>query len=379
MKHTAGMIPIYAADNAGICSALYELGGMTVIHDASGCNSTYTTHDEPRWYDMPSMIYISGLTEMDAILGDDEKLITDIAETSAKLHPAFIALCSSPIPAMTGTDFPAIASLLQKRTGIPCFSFRADGMHSYLVGASDAFRVLAETVCLADVEKSADLSVNLLGATPLDFSVNGSVPSMKQWLRQNGFRLVSCFAMGSTLEEIAQAGSASVNLVVSFSGLAAAKVLRRRFGTPYVVGVPFGEAYAAALAAELKAAAQSGRCCTACTHRSGHAAGLAVVGESVSAGSLACAIELETGRPAHVLCTLETDPELLKQGDQTAPEEDDLIRLFPQAAGIIADPLFSPICPTDVSFYPLPHTAFSGRCFQRRTPNLINHKLKRIL
>ena len=53
MKHTAGMIPIYAADNAGICSALYELGGMTVIHDASGCNSTYTTHDEPRWYDMP--------------------------------------------------------------------------------------------------------------------------------------------------------------------------------------------------------------------------------------------------------------------------------------------------------------------------------------
>ena len=43
----AKVISIYAADTSGVCSALYELGGMTVVHDASGCNSTYATHDEP--------------------------------------------------------------------------------------------------------------------------------------------------------------------------------------------------------------------------------------------------------------------------------------------------------------------------------------------
>ncbi|MFR5051076.1 MAG: hypothetical protein ACLTCP_06940 [Ruminococcus bicirculans (ex Wegman et al. 2014)] len=53
----AKVISIYAADTSGVCSALYELGGMTVVHDASGCNSTYATHDEPRWYDRKSMIY----------------------------------------------------------------------------------------------------------------------------------------------------------------------------------------------------------------------------------------------------------------------------------------------------------------------------------
>ena len=36
----AKVISIYAADTSGVCSALYELGGMTVVHDASGCNST---------------------------------------------------------------------------------------------------------------------------------------------------------------------------------------------------------------------------------------------------------------------------------------------------------------------------------------------------
>ena len=67
MKQVAGLISTYSSDEFGICSALYELGGMVVMHDASGCNSTYTTHDEPRWYEMDSMIYISAISEMEAI------------------------------------------------------------------------------------------------------------------------------------------------------------------------------------------------------------------------------------------------------------------------------------------------------------------------
>ena len=61
MKQANAFLPIYTADNSGMCAALYELGGSVVMHDASGCNSTYTTHDEPRWWDFPSGVYISGL------------------------------------------------------------------------------------------------------------------------------------------------------------------------------------------------------------------------------------------------------------------------------------------------------------------------------
>ena len=92
MKQTARIISTYSADTFGVCSALFELGGMVIMHDASGCNSTYTTHDEPRWYDMDSMVYISGLSEMEAIMGDDEKLIGDIVDAANNLHPKFIAI-----------------------------------------------------------------------------------------------------------------------------------------------------------------------------------------------------------------------------------------------------------------------------------------------
>ncbi|MEI3189013.1 MAG: hypothetical protein V8S38_04860 [Lachnospiraceae bacterium] len=96
MRQSYRIIPVYTADVSGVCSALYELGGVTVMHDPSGCNSTYNTHDELRWYDQDSLIFLSGLTEIDAVMGNDRKFINDInTYTARELHPAFIALAGS--------------------------------------------------------------------------------------------------------------------------------------------------------------------------------------------------------------------------------------------------------------------------------------------
>ena len=107
------IIPVYTADVSGVCSALFELGGMTVMHDPSGCNSTYNTHDETRWYEQDSLIYISGLTEIDAVMGNDRKLIDDVIDAANRLHPRFIALCGSPVPFLNGTDFHALARIIE--------------------------------------------------------------------------------------------------------------------------------------------------------------------------------------------------------------------------------------------------------------------------
>ncbi|CAB1250275.1 nitrogenase component 1 [Clostridium sp. MT-14] len=377
MRQTARIISTYTADISGVCSALFELGGMTVIHDASGCNSTYTTHDEPRWYDLDSMIYISALTETEAILGDDNRLIGDIVNTAGELSPRFIAICGSPVAMMIGTDFKAIAKVIGEKTGIPTFGLSTNGMHSYLTGASCALETVVKYFCHGDVARSKDLSVNIIGATPLDFSINGSVESIKRWLAESGFRLVSCMAMGSDLDRISLAGSAHVNLVVSYSGLATAKMLQKQFGTPYVAGVPFGIGFADILAHVLRRAAKSGKSSVPCAERkSGSDGGLTVVGESIFAGSLARAIEVESGRSVRVLCPLETTEELTAEGDVLIPNEDDAARQFALAGSVIADPLYKPICPDDVSFYSLPHEAFSGRCYREQIPNLINRKLK---
>lgn len=362
MKQTSKIISTYSADVFGVCSALFELGGMTVMHDASGCNSTYTTHDEPRWYDMESMVYISGLSELEAILGDDEKLICDIVDAARELNPRFIALAGTPIPAMTGFDYEAAAMVIEERTGIPAFGFATTGMATYVQGASMALAAFARHFP-EEVPKTSDRTVNILGLTPLDFSVNGTDKSIADWLRSRGWRVLSRWAMGSDLEELKQAGGAHINLVVSAAGLEAAKVLEKRFGTPYVVGVPYGGDWSETLGTALDTHSQP--------HSNAEGGGIVVIGEGVTAVSLASAIEMATDRGVRVLCPTDCPAEVLRPKDRLCRFEEELEQALLGAEVVIADPLMEPICPKTARFVALPTEAFSGRIYRDHIPNLV--------
>ena len=370
MKQTARIISTYSADTFGVCSALFELGGMVIMHDASGCNSTYTTHDEPRWYDMDSMVYISGLSEMEAIMGDDEKLIGDIVDAANNLHPKFIAIVGTPIPTMTGFDFTAVAELVEDRTGIPTFGFDTTGMNTYVQGAAKAFEGIARRFVKRDVEKTEHLSANILGLTPLDFSVNGSDASMVKFLENAGFTVISKWAMGSTLEELTEAGRASVNLVVSATGLGVAKVLKELFGTPYVVGTPIGAAFQEELKHTLLNTAKGGLSDLELSSLPNSE--IAVIGEGVTSLSLAQAIELEYGIGVKVLCATECERVLLRNKDVLTSDEEDVMEALSGMKMVIADPLYQPICPKDAKFMSLPAESFSGRIYRNEIPNLID-------
>lgn len=393
MKQIASRISIYSADAFGVCSALYELGGLCVMHDASGCNSTYNTHDEPRWYDFDSMVYISGLSEMEAIMGDDQKFIDDIVYTAKELSPNFIAMAGTPIPTMIGTDFKAIANIIEKETNIPTFGFDTTGMHSYVSGAYKAFEALAKRFLKRNDKESRGekkesidkesrevkntiIKVNILGATPLDFSINKSVEAMVNLLKENNFEVISTWAMGSSLEYIKNAGDADVNLVVSYSGMGAAKYMYENLNIPYVVGTPFGKEFANKVIEDLKEVKSTKENKISYSNRKiDKDAEITIVGESIMSESLAYAISKEKNKTVNVISSLETDEKLLLEGDKIAMFEDDIEKCLKNSKTIIADPLFRPICPLDSNFISLPHEAFSGRIYRDEIPNIINKSL----
>ena len=363
MRQSYKIIPIYTADVSGVCSALYELGGMVVMHDPSGCNSTYNTHDEIRWYDQDSLIYISGLTEIDAVMGNDEKFIYDIEEAAKELKPKFIALAGSPIPFMNGTDFPAIAQVIETETGIPSFAIPTNGMHDYTYGTGLALAKIAERF----VKKPQHIrphTLNFLGATPLDFGPLENVDVMKQNLREHGWEVISTWAMEDTLDTLAHAGEAEVNLVVSSVGLPAAKILKEKFGTPYVIGIPIN-AFTEELVQELSGAVSSLQdfAPVYLHQRLSGTPEITLIGEAVTMGSLAAVIEKKYHKAVRVICPLERCEGLLSQNDCTADGEEEMEALLKDADIIVADPLYRPICPKQNRFYELPHIAFSGRIF----------------
>jgi len=414
MKQVSVTLSTYTADVSGVCSALYELGGMVVIHDPSGCNSTYNTHDEPRWYEMDSLVFISGLSQMDAIMGNDDKFIHDIVRAAKELQPRFIALVRTPIPLMTGTDFEGISRVIEKQTGIPVFYFPTSGMHTYVKGAGMAMETIARELVPAGGESVKErkskqensLKINILGATPLDFSINSTLDFIKEFLSRH-FEIISTFAMGSSIEDIQRVGEADVNLVISSVGVLAAKVLEERFHTPYVIGTPIigfenvlaekliesawtkksQTAYFSVLQkahkkdtanfttiqnTEAVSNLKKIRSLTETIEKNKVSGNVYIIGESVISQSLKAALALRYGIEATVICPLETEPEYTEKDVLLLSSEEDIKKAITDADTVIADPIYKTICSEKVNFVAMPHEAYSGRIYRKEVCDFIH-------
>ena len=406
---------------------------MTVIHDPSGCNSTYSTHDEPRWFDTDSLMFVSGLDEMTAVLGDDNVLIDDVTHAVRDLKPRFVTLCSGSIPHIIAFDCKGVAHLLEKRTGVPMLPVATTGNRSYVAGVGAAltewvkrfgdpsespYRVgsSGSPDCSANTLEGAAgpdaggaapsdaFSVNLLGVTPLDFSINGNVDAMRKVFEDAGIPVNCCAAMGESFDSLRHIFRASVNVVVSSCGRRLARYMEQTAGIPYVEGTPIG-AYGAARLPELAKEAYAKK--RASLEEDSHGAldgtsdslrmllakkkgdsegirlwngnpaherwdvpdsQILIIGEEVFAQSLAAAINQLTPDCRHGLQAFAVWPDV----DHGFPE-DVLAELIRKSRYIIGDPLYRTI-PHDSkqnTFVDFPHEAYSGRIFRDRIPVFI--------
>ncbi len=232
-------LPPFSPDYSGVCSALFDLNCVAVLHDASGCSGNYTGYDEPRWYGSRAAIYCSGLREIDAVLGDDEKMIQKTLQAAESLNPDLIALIGTPVPMVIGTDLKGIAADIELRTGIPCLGFDTTGTKYYSDGISQVCIALVNRFTRSQVQKNSR-GVNLLGLNRLDYDLQ-SAKTLKSLLVDNGYELIASFCDGLTLPDIENAAQASINLVVSQSGISPARYFEQKYGIPYLVGLPLGE------------------------------------------------------------------------------------------------------------------------------------------
>ena len=391
--HTHVFTSTYTADVSGVCSAMYELGGMTILHDPSGCNSTYTTHDEPRWYDSKSLMFVSGLDEMTAVMGDDSVLIRDAVRAAADLKPRFITLCGASIPHIISFDFKGVARLIERETGIPVLPVATDGLRSYISGAGLAFREWIrrfgdpEDAGREDAgQKDAGLAerlrqygVNLLGVTPIDFSRQEIVDAMKQAFTDAGIPVNTCFAMGDSFETLTGVYRGAVNVVVSSAGRIPARFMKGAAGIPFVEGLPLGREMTDRLLAAVRetaadgkdrrifeepgtgingagpqdAEAGTGASDTGDGARVPHSTGILVIGEEIFSRTLAAALGAEALWPS-------TDEGL---------DEDILMEKVNAARLVIGDPLFRTVLRNpETKFSEFPHEGYSGRIFRDRIP-----------
>lgn len=207
----------FAPDQSGAVSVLFELGGIVVVCDAGGCTGNICGFDEPRWHTSRSAVFSAGLRDMDAILGRDDKLVAELADAARKIDANFAAVVGTPVPSVIGTDYRALRRMAERKCSLPVLTVDTTGMELYDVGASKAYVELFDRFA-TEALPVEEGRVGYLGANPLDLSC---IPPM---------------SMSLSFDDVVRASAVEKNVVLAPSGLAAAKLLRQRFGTPYELG-----------------------------------------------------------------------------------------------------------------------------------------------
>ena len=230
------VLPTLAPDFSGVCSTLFELGGIIAIHDPGGCTGSYTGYDEPRWFDQKSKVFTTSLDDVEAVFGDDRIVVSKICAAHEELGSNFVAFLGSPSPMVIGTDYAALASILQKKTGTPAIPFDTKGTEFYDVGIEMALMSIAKHFLPEDIPEKKKNMVNVLGATPLDLTNTHNVEVIGKILQDAGYTIGSMWCMGTTLKEIHESAKAQCNIVLTASALKVAEYLKEKYGTPYIVG-----------------------------------------------------------------------------------------------------------------------------------------------
>ena len=261
MKGLYRYLSPFSPDQSGAVAVLYELGGIIVILDAGGCAGNICGFDEPRWGHKQSAVYSAGIRDLDAILGRDERTIDKIGGAVEAVGDAqFIALIGTPVPAVVGTDLKALARMCEKKFGLPTLPVETYGMGYYDTGAELTYMTLIKALengqfdnvfeahnlpkpsefCakLREAPPERDWfdvhTVGALGATPLDLlGLDGAELQRKRIAEVYTGAAVKTFGMDSGLFDLLTLFTADRHVVLSPSGLKAARYLEQRYGIPF--------------------------------------------------------------------------------------------------------------------------------------------------
>lgn len=357
--HTHVCTSTYTSDVSGVCSVMYELGGLTLLHDPSGCNSTYTTHDEPRWYDSRSLMYISGLDEMSAVLGDDSKIIEDACIAIKDLQPRFVTLCGASIPHIIGFDYKGVAKIIEERSGVPAIPVTTDGLRSYVSGIGKATRSWIQRFAKEDVKKND--SINLLGITPIDFGSMDIFHSLKKKYESMNETINCCFALEESFESLENVLQGSINCIPTSAGRIPAKYMYSKYKIPYVEGLPVGPYMQQSIKECIQQSKNTNT--NQIAYEESDEGDVLVIGEEIYAKSMAT--EINHANTQHHASSIFPD-------DSEGLNEDVLIDRINQSSIIICDPLFQNVIDDSKKVISIPHIGYSGRIYLKQMTNYLS-------
>ena len=230
------------SDRMGIIWSLLAVQGAIVLeYGPAG-----TTHYSMGLYGglglrFQNRMFTTHMSEDDVVMGDVTRLEDAIVELDESYAPKVIFVVASSVTAVIGTDIKGVCRYMQNEVKAKLVAFEQGGFRGdYSIGLAETYKLLVRNLPKKDVAQEAGV-YNIIGASAWRYRMASDIWEVKSLLDEAlGLSCNACLCYDTSVEELENMGLAQVNIVLGNEGLAAAKYLQEKFGTPYVYAVPYG-------------------------------------------------------------------------------------------------------------------------------------------
>ena len=230
------------SDRMGIIWSLLAVQGAIVLeYGPAG-----TTHYSMGLYGglglrFQNRLFTTHMSEDDVVMGDVTRLEDAIVELDKSYAPKVIFVVASSVTAVIGTDIKGVCRYMQNEVKAKLVAFEQGGFRGdYSIGLAETYKLLVRNLPKKDVAQEAGV-YNIIGASAWRYRMASDIWEVKSLLDEAlGLSCNACLCCDTSVEELEDMGLAQVNIVLGNEGLAAAKYLQEKFGTPYVYAVPYG-------------------------------------------------------------------------------------------------------------------------------------------
>lgn len=177
----------------------------------------------------------SNVQEREVVFGGAERLEQEIKNALEVMQGELYFVLTSCVTEVIGDDIGSVVRPLQAE-GVPILfaetgGFRGNSYHGYDLVLQSLFKNFVAKTAIKQPK-----TVNLWGVAPfIDVFWRGNLYGIRQLLAKLGLTVNSFFTVDDSAAGIREAGSASLNIVVSeVFGLGAARLAEELHGTPYV-------------------------------------------------------------------------------------------------------------------------------------------------
>ena len=241
MDYLENSFPV-PSDYFGVLWALAGIKDAKVVEHGSTGTVSYNTVNfgilnrlKPK-----GKLFSSGLDEDDVVMGREEKLISAIKEVDRTYHPELLAVVATGVTSVIGLDINGIVDEYRDEIEAKLIAFPGGGFRgSYRYGIEQVFLSLAEEVVKESGIKDKKL-VNILGVTVDTFNHVSDLEEIARLLGLLGLKINTVFTRNTEVKSIQKMSEAGLNLVLYDTGIETAEFLEKRFGTPWLYGLPIG-------------------------------------------------------------------------------------------------------------------------------------------